>query len=157
MILHTALFVRSMNVALDFYCAKLGFSVSDDLILESTVTKRLFSGACSALRLVLLKVSRSGAMLELVEFDRGDSISRNGLLKSYRSWVTILVVSLQEHIDRLAKVGIVPVTESVSVSIGKSGPCKFACYEDPDGNMLEFLEVMSPSRSIAKEAGDRTS
>src|SRR5262245_40645537 len=72
MVLHADLFVRSMELALEFYCRKLGFSVVDDLIVRGPLVENLSSGLYDEIRLVLLRVSPVGAMIELQEF-RPDS------------------------------------------------------------------------------------
>lgn len=146
MMLHAAFFVRSMDIALAFYCDKLGFSVADDASLDSSVAQRLSGGAYSALRLVLLRVSKTGAMIELAEFQGASNEVASAPTRTYRGWVTILVPDLKAHIDRMTACGLVPMTETLQVHLPKSGSCRIVCYEDPDSNILEFLEQLRACR-----------
>ena len=142
MVLHADLFVRSMDDALDFYCNKLGFLVVDDAMVRGALIQCLSSGMYDAARLVLLRVSPVGAMIELQEFqadgaltgDRQKTPNRTGL-------VSILVANLDSHIRRARSRGLEPTSDVFAVTLPRQGSCHVVFYEDPDGNRIEFLQV----------------
>jgi catechol 2,3-dioxygenase-like lactoylglutathione lyase family enzyme len=147
MVLHADLFVSSMSAALEFYCEKLGFSVVDDAILRGPIVVNLSRGAFDEVRLVLLQVSRSGALIELQEFQSASGRKGHTLdLVPQRSLVTFLVANLAAHVERTQRGGLQPSSEIFVVDLPKRGRCKVIFYDDPDGNRLEFIEAMRPQR-----------
>ena len=148
MVLHADLFVRSMDNALDFYCDKLGFLVVDDAMVRGPLIQYLSSGMYDAARLVLLRVSAVGAMIELQEF-QADSES-TGYRQKTPNWtgvVSILVANLGSHIGRVRSRGLEPTSDIFVVTLPRQGSCHVVFYEDIDGNRIEFLQVQQPHAS----------
>jgi len=142
MILHADLFVRSMTVALDFYCNKFDFSIVEDTFLDGPVAMSLSDGTYEALRLVLLKVSPVGAMIELVEFQTQSAvITSPQSLPKRTGWISLLVLDLQVHVDRMIRKGVFPSSEIFIIKLPRSAPCKVVFFKDPDGNGLEFIQA----------------
>jgi catechol 2,3-dioxygenase-like lactoylglutathione lyase family enzyme len=141
-VVHADLFVRSMDVALDFYCSKLGFSVVDDGYISGPSVRNLSNGLYETVRLVLLRVSRVGAMIELQEFQPDSALTGDAAeAKRQTAWVSIQVADLDAHIDRLRKRGAYPSSERFAVRLSRGRGCEAVFYRDPDGNGLEFLEA----------------
>lgn len=140
MILHVDLFVRSMERALDFYCNKLGFLIFDDALLEGPLVNRASDGHYNAVRLVLLKSSTVGTMIELQEFQHDSAVSE-GAYPFRRGWISILVPDLRAHISAMGERDLHPVSEIFPVKLSKSRACEAVFYKDPDGNDLEFLQI----------------
>lgn len=142
MVLHVDLFVRSMEVALVFYCEKLGFSIVDDALLNGPLIQRVSQGHFDALRLVLLSTSTVGAMIELQEFQPDSALTEGAQSYSLRKgWVSILVRDLRQHIATLRGHDIHPVSEIFQVTLRRTRTCEVVFYKDPDGNDLEFLQI----------------
>lgn len=150
MILHVDLFVRSMDTALDFYCRKLGFSVFDDALLEGPIVTRVSDGQFSALRLVLIRSSTVGAMIELQEFKASSALTDTAPTYPLRKgWISILVPDLRAHMDHLKGHDVYPLSEIYLVKPSRTRACEAVFYRDPDGNDLEFLQLhpQQPLRS----------
>lgn len=144
MLLHADLFVRSMDVALTFYRDKLAFSVVDDATLQGAIAVDLSDGQFEEVRLVLLRLSRTGALLELQEFQRTSALTADA--RNYipsPSLVTILVSNLASHIEEARRRGLEPSSRIFPVHLPHQGSCEVIFYKDPDGNRLEFLQVTS--------------
>src|SRR5689334_17573162 len=95
MVLHADLFVRSMDVALEFYCNKLGFLVVDDTTVRGPLIQWISSGMYDAARLVLLRVSLMGAMIELQQFQPDSALPGDSQETPNRAGlVSILVANL---------------------------------------------------------------
>lgn len=144
MILHVDLFVRSMEKALEFYCNKLGFSVFEDCLLEGPLVRRVSNGLYDALRLVLIRSSSVGAMIELQEFQAGSALTDDALAHPLRKgWVSILVPDLRALVETLRIHGLNPDSEVFVVKLTRSRPCEAVFYQDPDGNDVEFLQIQA--------------
>ena len=139
MVLHADLRVRSMEAALEFY-RKFGFSLVDDVLIQGPLARNVSLERYDAVRLVLLRVSSVGAMIELLEFK--DPLGNNELDPPIGpGMVSLLVSDLKMHIDRASSEGLSPMSEIFPVRLSNQGNCKIVFYEDPDGNRLEFVEV----------------
>ncbi len=142
LVLHVDLFVRSMEAALAFYCKKLGFSVFDEALLEGPPIRIVSEGRYDAVRMVLIRSSTVGAMIELQEFQHDSALTEDAA--SYplrRGWVSILVPDLRAHIDVMREHGLSPRSEVFVVKLPGSRACEAVVYQDPDGNDLEFLQI----------------
>lgn len=147
MVLHADLFVSSLSVALDFYCNKLGFSLVDEGVVQGPIVASLSRGKFSEARLALLRVSRSGALIELQQFQAASALTAEpATLVPERSLVTILVADLAAHIEQSKCKGLHPSSDIFAVHLPNRGSCSVIFYEDPDGNRLEFVEVAPPQR-----------
>jgi len=153
MVLHADLFVKSMDIALEFYCNKLGFLLVDDAVVHGPLIQCLSSGMYDAARLVLLRVSPVGAMIELQEFQTDSALSRDSQKALHRTGlVSILVANLDSHISNAKSRGLEPASEIFRVTLPRQGSCHVVFYEDPDGNRIEFLHVPQP-RALRGDQG----
>jgi len=143
MILHADLVVRSMDVALDFYCDKLGFVIVDEARLHGPIVRNYSDGCYDVLRLVQIRDSPAGAMIELVEFQPESALKSNiPSSTAHPIWISILIPDLKAHISRLKRKGVHPTSEIFGLRLSKSA-CEVVFYKDPDGNGLEFLQLQS--------------
>jgi hypothetical protein len=97
-----------------------------------------------AVRLVLLRSSGVGAMIESQEFQPASALNESA--HSYelrRGWISILVPDLRALIAFLHEHGLHPASEVFWVKLPQSRACEAVFYEDPDGNDLEFLQIVS--------------
>jgi catechol 2,3-dioxygenase-like lactoylglutathione lyase family enzyme len=142
MVLHADLCVRSMDAALEFYCSKLGFSCVDDALLKGPMIEYRSHGLYSAMRVVLLRVSSVGAMIELQEYQSDSSPTTKSLEYLLQAgMVSILVADLDSHIKMARNKGVFPASEVFLVQLPRQGHCKVAFYNDLDGNILEFVQM----------------
>ena len=141
-VLHADLFVRSIDVALEFYCTKLGFSVVEDATFRGPIVRTFSNDSYEAVRLVLLRVSRVGAMIELVQFLSESALRENSHDLAFRTgWVAILVTDLKAHIESMRSRGLQTVGDIFTITLPRIGTCEAVFYKDPDGNGLEFLQM----------------
>jgi len=142
MVLHSDLFVRSMDRALDFYCNKLQFYLIEDTLVRGPLVRELSRGAFDAVRLALIRVSRVGAMIEIQEFQPSSALSKDALDCALQTGlVSILVSDLDAHISRTKEEGLHPSSEIFDVALPRQGNCRVVFYQDHDGNRVEFLQM----------------
>jgi catechol 2,3-dioxygenase-like lactoylglutathione lyase family enzyme len=154
MILHADLFVSSMARSLDFYVDGLGFAVADDAILRGDLPSFLSQGHFEAMRLVLLKPAIIAPMIELIEF-QADSAKINGANGNspfqpppHHGSIAIVVKNLGTHVSALEAKDIRPSSDVYEVTMPKVGNSKVIFYRDPDGHLLEFLQILNTGGSI---------
>ena len=83
-------------------------------------------------------------MIELQEFKPNSALTDDALTYPLRkAWVSILVPDLRTHINNMRLHGIYPQSEIFVVKLTKSRPCEAVFYRDPDGNDLEFLQILT--------------
>jgi hypothetical protein len=101
----------------------------------------------SEVRLVLLRVSRSGALIELQQFQPASALCADASTYTPTpSVVSVLVADLASHIERMRQKDLHPSSEIFSVHLSTQGSCNAIFYDDPDGNRLEFVQVTHPVR-----------
>src|SRR5262249_52481666 len=119
----------------------------DEGHVRGPLVESLSRGEFSEARLALLRVSRSGAMIELQEFQAASALTGGpGKLVPDRSLITILVSDLAARVEELQRKGVHPSSEIFTVDLQKQGRCNVVFYEDPDGNRLEFIETAPSER-----------
>lgn len=142
MILHADFLVDSMSRSLDFYVRGLGFTLADDAVLRGKLPRFLSHEHYDAMRLVLLKPSAIGPMVELVEFQK-DSALRGAPFEPppHHGSLAMVVKDLDAHIAALRKKDIAPASEIYDVPMPKANS-RVIFYRDPDGHLLEFMEIL---------------
>ncbi len=142
MILHTDIFVSSMERSLEFYVGKLGWSVQDDAVIRGSLARFLSNGHYDAIRLVLLKPAPIGTMVELQEFQRDSALGERHFQPApHQGSIAVVVQDLMALVSRLGAKGVEPASGVFKVAMPKVGNTAVVFYRDPDGNMLEFMEV----------------
>ena len=142
-LLHVDFFVRSLDSALEFYCDKLGFSVVDTTVVRGPVARRVSGDHFDALTLVLVRSSLVGAMIELQAFHQDSALTDVASSYTLRTGsVTMLVPDLNDYINKLSARGVCATSERFRVDLPRSRSCEAIFYTDPDGNDLEFLQVL---------------
>jgi catechol 2,3-dioxygenase-like lactoylglutathione lyase family enzyme len=131
-----------MDLALDFYRDRLCFPVVDDSIVKGDIIKSISHGKCDTARLVLMRISKIGAMLELQELMPDSELAQESLSTSIPTGlISILVADLEAHVARAKAKNLYPTSDVFTVELPRQGKCKVIFYTDPDGHRLEFLEV----------------
>jgi len=126
-----------MEIMLDFYVGKLGMRIVDDNIITGDLVRFVSDNRYDTYRVVLLKPSVIGTMLELIEYigDRKLVKTENG------ATITLLVSSLENEIKRLRKEGVQQLSDVFSVSFPVVGDSYLVFYEDPEKNKVELLQM----------------
>ncbi|BCJ94151.1 hypothetical protein acsn021_17200 [Anaerocolumna cellulosilytica] len=139
MILHVDIFVNSMDKMLEFYVDKLGMKIVDDNIVTGDLVRFVSNNQYDTYRVVLLKASVMGTMLELMEYLSEDKKELE--VSESRATITLLVPSLADEMKRLQKKGLQPLSKVFSVSFPVAGESDLIFYEDPEKNKVELLEM----------------
>lgn len=141
MLLHVDIFVKSMDEMLDFYTSKMGMEIVDDQVVSGELVYFVSNGCFLSYRLVLLKISKSGAMIELMQYhDQGKPV---GVRLEQQATVTLLVTSLESRMKRLKEKGVMPASSIFEVNMSKAGKSKIVFYQDPEGNLIELLQMIT--------------
>ncbi len=129
-----------MDEMLQFYVEKLGMRIVDDQIVSGELVRFVSDKQYNSYRVVLLKASVMGTMLELIEYLGEDKkyVDRSAT----GTTLTVLVPSLDEEVTRLRKKGLEPLSSVFSVSFPVVGDSRLIFYEDPERNKIELLEMI---------------
>ncbi len=138
-LLHVDIFVNSMNKMLEFYVDKLGMRIVDDNILTGDLVRFVSNNQYDTYRVVLLKASVMGTMIELIEYLSEEKKEID--MSESRTTITLLVTSLAEEMARLEKKGLQPLSKVFSVSFPVAGESDLVFYEDPEKNKIELLQM----------------
>lgn len=155
-LIHVDLIVSQMQRSIDFYCKHFDATVAEDVILEGTVAHVTSGGRTRTMRVVLLRLSELGSMIELMELhlppDQGvrqrlwSKVSRAGAAAldevggGIRNFA-LLVDRLEPTLERLAQSGVRPICEIVEVRLPRLGPSRITYVRDPDGHLIELVDV----------------
>ena len=139
MLIHVDIFVKSMKHMLEFYVGKLGMEIVEDSVISGDMVFFVSKGMYTAYRIVLLKLSRMGSMIELIQYlDYG---KEKGYIPTTQVTITLLVISLEDSMNKMAAQGIKPVSQIFEVQLPKVGKSKIVFYEDPEKYLFEFLHL----------------
>jgi catechol 2,3-dioxygenase-like lactoylglutathione lyase family enzyme len=142
-IVHIDFIVSSIEKSLGFYVGKLGFQVVDDSIVEGDLAKFLSGNTYNKFRMVFLRIAQFGPMIELIEFlESGDDDSPiPPLSRSPSVNISILVESISNLLQRMEENDLFPVGDLYNVSLAKLGNADIVFFRDPDGYLIEFVEM----------------
>lgn len=140
-LIHADLYVSSMEKSLEFYVARLGFSVVRDTIIAGDLPRNISGGSFDSMRLVLLSSSPGSAGLELVQF-QGVSRDAGFRVIPHQGSVSFLVEDLRALVASLQGMGIQTENEIATVVIPRIGRSEIVFVRDPDGHSIELTQVM---------------
>lgn len=145
MILHVDILTEDIDKMKKFYEEKLDMAVISDQIVQGDIVKFFSNKFHDTYRIVLLQDSKVGTMLELMEFIDNEhvSIKKEGIP---RVTITFLTSSLKKKMHILKKRGLNPDSAIFNVDLSKVGTSRVVFYRDPDGNLVEFLEMVNTGR-----------
>jgi catechol 2,3-dioxygenase-like lactoylglutathione lyase family enzyme len=151
-ILHVDLLVANAERSLAFYVDALGCTVVEDAVVQIPSIAILTRGATDRVRLVLLRMPGTDAtgvqpMIELMELQLSGGAtvpvrfgSLDAPLPSLWSF-SLLVYDIDAVIGELANAGIATATPVDVVPLPRLGTCRMAFVRDPDGNLIEIVDV----------------
>jgi|JI9StandDraft_1071089.scaffolds.fasta_scaffold25698_2 catechol 2,3-dioxygenase-like lactoylglutathione lyase family enzyme len=131
---HADLIVADVERALAFYVGLLGGAVADDAIVEGEVPAFYTDGRAARMRLVMIRLARFGAMLELMAFDPPQPTTAGGV------HVTLQVDDLVGTRARLAAAGVPVLGDVMTVALPRLGAARIAFVRDPDGYLVELVQ-----------------
>jgi catechol 2,3-dioxygenase-like lactoylglutathione lyase family enzyme len=133
---HADIVVEELARALAFYVDLLGCEIADDTIVDGAVAAFYSGGRARRLRLVMLRLARFGAMLELMALEP----PRPAVVGSQH--VSLLVDDLTATLARLAAAGVAAVSETMDVALPRLGAARIAFVRDPDGYLVELVQAL---------------
>lgn len=139
MLIHVDVFVKSMDEMLEFYSEKFGMKVVDDALISGDMVRFVSHNKYETYRLVLLQISKIGAMLELIQFI-GEEKNQVNLPRSSVT-ISLLVLSLEEKMKQLKEKGVMPISDSYRINMPKKGASEIVFYKDPENNMIELMQM----------------
>jgi catechol 2,3-dioxygenase-like lactoylglutathione lyase family enzyme len=131
---HVDLIVGDLERALAFYVGLLGCEVAADVVLEGAVPAFYGGPAARRMRLVMLRLARFGAMIELMALEPPQDATPGSAHPS------VVVDDLDATRARLAAAGVAPASEMMTVELPRLGCARIAFVRDPDGYLVELVE-----------------
>ena len=126
---HIGIYTSNPDLLIDFYCSRLDFSLSRDIVLPSSITEPIF-GLCDDCRLIKLELENT--VIELFVPVNTPLEQKNDIRPGYNHW-GFSVGDRMTYVEELRKKGI-PVIE---VNVG-THPVFF--IKDPEGNRIEIRD-----------------
>jgi catechol 2,3-dioxygenase-like lactoylglutathione lyase family enzyme len=137
---HVGISVIDIDVSVLFYRDLLGFKIVKDVIEEGDYIDN-FSGV-KGIRVRVVKMSDgNGGLIELLKYLSHDSgtINRKGIVDAGISHFALTVKNLEKLYDEMRKVG---VDFNAPPQLSPDGYAKVTFCNDPDGNLIELVEVL---------------
>ena len=142
---HVSMSVRSLERSIHFYRDLLGMRVSMEAVIadeEHETYLRLPKGTSG--RVAVLQVGPPVGAVQLIEWSH--KVPATAPLRPGNPGPFVLAFELEDEtvteiLARLRQHGIEPWTEPITAEIPNFGTIKTAIVEDPDGVMVEFMEL----------------
>ena len=146
-IIHIGLTVSNIDVSIDFYSNLLGLNYEGMVIMEGVETDILFNKKDCKVRLAYLNGSNivSSPPIELIQFLSEDcEKSPSSLTKTSISEVCFRVEDIDVTYKELSAKGIEFLSRPQYFDFSKQGfgKSKAVYFKDPDGIILELLQVI---------------
>ena len=139
---HFGIVVRDLDRALDFYCGKLGLTVSRRMDEKGAFLDTTLAASGVKVTTVKLAAPEGSTLLELLQFESpppGDG----GMPSLFRTGATHFALTVQ-HLFELHEVLVAGGTPFLSApKTSPDGLARVAFCRDPEGNLIELVEPAS--------------
>ena len=145
--MHIGLTVSDIDVSVDFYSNLLGLNYEGNVVMEGPETDILFNKKGCKVKLAYLNGSNlvSAPPIELIQFSSEKcEKSQSSLTKTSISEVCFRVDDIDASYKELSEKGIEFLSAPQFFDFSKQGfgKSKAVYFKDPDGIILELLEVI---------------
>ena len=143
-LVHVDITVADMERALAFYTKSLGLQVFEDCVAESDAAFFLSAGTTRKMRMVfLMNPQTRSSLVELIQFlDDGGQGASAAAARRQNVTLAFRVNNLDEVARAMAAVGQRPVSEVIQMQMTQLGRAQLVFYRDPEGYLLEFIELV---------------
>jgi catechol 2,3-dioxygenase-like lactoylglutathione lyase family enzyme len=138
---HTAIIVSDMERALRFYVDLLGLRVTNDFGGGYNDASFLTRTPGSTMKFALLSADDDLQCVELFEFkgcEQAKPFERSNHVDYFSSHIAFLSDDIDSLYEKLIAAGV-----EVDIPLTEAGGAKFAYLFDPDGYMVELVDVNS--------------
>ncbi len=150
---HTGIVVTDTERSLGFYRDLLGLSVVRELEESGAYLETLLTVPHARVRTIKLSIDGTTPCLELLQFPSHPATApaSRPVYAVGPSHVAFSVSDVEAVYRRLSKAG---VSFTAPPQRSPDGAVKVTCCRDPDGVMVELVEVVTqPARSVARQRG----
>ena len=148
-IIHVDLVVANVARSIQFYSRHFDCTIVEDTMLHGHVARITSGGRSDAMRMVMLKLSELGTMIELLEIVEPRDVRQRLWSKVSRAAqdlsevgpcirnLAILVKDLDAKVASFVAAGVTPLCPIEEVRLPRLGPARISYVRDPDGNLIE--------------------
>lgn len=138
---HTGIVVKDIEKEINFYVNCLGFKIQKDSYESGSYIDEILN--CKGVKVRTVKMCLDeGSMLELLYFQTPEEISERyaSLFNRGYTHISLTVTNIDEAYENLKKAGIEFNSKPI---ISPDGYAKVVFCRDPEGNYIEFVQVLN--------------
>jgi catechol 2,3-dioxygenase-like lactoylglutathione lyase family enzyme len=138
---HFGIVVRDLDRALEFYCGKLGLTVSRRMKEKGAFLNTVLAASGAKVTTVKLSAPEGSTLLELLQFE-SPAPDDGGMPSLFRTGATHFALTVQHLIElhKALATGGTPFLSAPKTS--PDGLARVAFCRDPEGNLIELVEPL---------------